>query len=352
MLDCHREELLFHPLTRQIVRMKWRKIGLTVFFLGALLYALFLSVFSHYLFCCSCSFQSNTAMCINDASSHCSKDLMVPQEYIIAIFCFINLLFEGYQLYNERWMYLDVSNFLEVSTYVTAIATVLPLNGGIAGESDVQWATGVISLLLAFGVMLVQLQLLFCSGIYVTMLIEVLKSVFRVIVVFSVLFLAYGLIFYLLLGDELSYQNTYMSTLKVFDMMAGGIEFNHYFVEKSIPMPDLARFIVFTFIIVMSLSFMNLLVVAALQERAVQWSGQKHGIDRGPHPASSEFQIKVIQVATLLGRTTTHKNSFTNASFQYHIAEDGAAFPKDDTREYLKSSWNKADIQPANKPSA
>ena len=59
----------------------------------------------------------------------------------------------------QGWMYLDVSNFLEVSTYVTAIATVLPLNGGIAGESDVQWATGVISLLLAFGVMLVQLQL-------------------------------------------------------------------------------------------------------------------------------------------------------------------------------------------------
>ncbi|XP_067043687.1 transient receptor potential cation channel subfamily A member 1-like isoform X3 [Acropora muricata] len=271
MLDCHREELLFHPLTRQIVRMKWRKIGLTVFFLGALLYALFLSVFSHYLFCCSCSFQSNTAMCINEASIHCSKDLMVPQEYIIAIFCFINLLFEGYQLYNERWMYLDVSNFLEVSTYVTAIATVLPLNGGITGESDVQWATGVISLLLAYGVMLVQLQLLFCSGIYVTMLIEVLKSVFRVIVVFSVLFLAYGLIFYLLLGDELSYQNTYMSTLKVFDMMAGGIEFNHYFVEKNIPMPDLARFIVFTFIIVMSLSFMNLLIGLAVGDiEAVQ----------------------------------------------------------------------------------
>ena len=56
-----------------------------------------------------------------------------------------------------------------------------------------------------------------------------------------------------------------MSMLKVFDMMAGGIEFNHYFVEKNIPMPDLARFIVFTFIIVMSLSFMNLLVSKCTQ---------------------------------------------------------------------------------------
>ena len=51
-----------------------------------------------------------------------------------------------------------------------------------------------------------------------------------------------------------------MSVLKVFDMMAGGIEFNHYFVEKEIAMPELARFIVFSFIIVMSLSLMNLLV--------------------------------------------------------------------------------------------
>ena len=59
---------------------------------------------------------------------------------------------------------------------------------------------------------------------------------------------------------QLSYQNPYMSILKVFDMMAGGIEFNHYFVEKNIPMPDLARFICFTFIIVMSISLMNLLV--------------------------------------------------------------------------------------------
>ena len=51
-----------------------------------------------------------------------------------------------------------------------------------------------------------------------------------------------------------------MSVLKVFDMMAGGIEFNHYFVEKEIPMPGLARFVCFTFIIVMSISLMNLLV--------------------------------------------------------------------------------------------
>ncbi|KAK2571650.1 Transient receptor potential cation channel subfamily A member 1 [Acropora cervicornis] len=334
------------------------------------------------------------------ASSHCSKDLMVPQEYIIAIFCFINLLFEGYQLYNERWMYLDVSNFLEVSTYVTAIATVLPLNGGIAGESDVQWATGVISLLLAFGVMLVQLQLLFCSGIYVTMLIEVLKSVFRVIVVFSVLFLAYGLIFYLLLGDELSYQNTYMSTLKVFDMMAGGIEFNHYFVEKNIPMPDLARFIVFTFIIVMSLSFMNLLIGLAVGDiEAVQKNAEikrlktqieaihqfeeklptrcleklyKSRLIMKPNSQSNSFLRKLTwylglvdyghwkmivgtqineedKIESLKGQLSANKD---RTPIKYDIAEDGAAFPKDDTREYLKSSWNKADIQPANKPSA
>ena len=51
-----------------------------------------------------------------------------------------------------------------------------------------------------------------------------------------------------------------MSVLKVFDMMAGGVEFNHYFVEKDLRMPELARFICFTFILIMSISLMNLLV--------------------------------------------------------------------------------------------
>lgn len=113
--------------------------------------------------------------------------------------------------------------------------------------------------------MLVQLQLLFCSGIYVTMLFEVLNSVYKVTVMFSVLIVAYGLIFYLLLGDELSYTSPYMSVLKVFDMMAGGVEFNHYFVENlNLRMPDLARFICFTFILVMSISLMNLLIGLAV----------------------------------------------------------------------------------------
>ena len=53
-----------------------------------------------------------------------------------------------------------------------------------------------------------------------------------------------------------------MSILKVFDMMAGGVEFNHYFVNKKLAMPELARFICFTFILIVSISLMNLLVSA------------------------------------------------------------------------------------------
>ncbi|XP_068761069.1 transient receptor potential cation channel subfamily A member 1-like [Montipora capricornis] len=312
MLDSNREELLFHPLTRQLVRMKWKRIGLTVFFLGAVLYGLFLAVFSNYLYC-SRAFMEK----IPFSEGPCDKDLLKPQEYIIVIFCFVNLLFEAYQLYSERWMYLDVSNFLEVSTYLTTIIAVFPTKGGITEEMDPQWAFGIIALLLAFGVMLVQLQLLFCSGIYVTMLIEVLKSVFRVILVFSVLFLAYGLIFFLLLGDELSYQNTYMSVLKVFDMMAGGIEFNHYFVEKEIAMPELARFIVFTFIIVMSLSLMNLLIGLAVGDiEAVQKNAELKRL-KTQIEAINQFEQKLplrclekLYVPRLVIKPNSSSNSF------------------------------------------
>ena len=54
-------------------------------------------------------------------------------------------------------MYFDLTNFLEVSTYVTTLITVLPANGGI--DDQRQWAVGIIALLLAFVAMLLQLQL-------------------------------------------------------------------------------------------------------------------------------------------------------------------------------------------------
>lgn len=249
MLYSGREELLFHPLTRELVRMKWRRIGLTVFLTGAIFYLTFLSVFSLFLYCKDDGFKR-----------HCNDGWNYPQKIFLLIFCTSNLLLEAFQLYNERWMYFELTNFLEVSTYVTTIMAVT-----LPDEQDHQWAVGIIALLMAFFAMLLQLQLLFCSGIYVTMLLEVLKSVFKVIVVFSLLIAAYGLIFYLLLGDELSYTSPYMSVLKVFDMMAGGVEFNHYFVENlELRMPDLARFICFTFILVMSISLMNLLIGLAV----------------------------------------------------------------------------------------
>lgn len=274
MLDSGREELLFHPLTRELVRMKWRQIGLTVFFTGAILYLTFVSVFSHYLYCnspvshgkihCNGSREYSQDLKCHVQKKHCSDSWMYSEEIFLLIFCTSNLLLEAYQLFNERWLYFDLTNFLEVSTYVTTIIAVAPPNGSVV-EGEYQWAVGIIALLIAFFAMLVQLQLLFCSGIYVTMLFEVLNSVYKVTVMFSVLIVAYGLIFYLLLGDELSYTSPYMSVLKVFDMMAGGIEFNHYFVENlNLRMPDLARFICFTFILVMSISLMNLLIGLAV----------------------------------------------------------------------------------------
>ena len=60
-------------------------------------------------------------------------------------------------LYFQRWMYFDLTNFLEVSTYVTTLITVLPANASI--DNQRQWAFGIIALLLAFVAMLLQLQL-------------------------------------------------------------------------------------------------------------------------------------------------------------------------------------------------
>ena len=59
--------------------------------------------------------------------------------------------------FRQRWAYFDMTNFLEVSTYVATLLTLLPANGNI--ENNRQWACGIIALLLAFVAMLLQAQL-------------------------------------------------------------------------------------------------------------------------------------------------------------------------------------------------
>jgi transient receptor potential cation channel subfamily A protein 1 len=65
-----------------------------------------------------------------------------------------------------------------------------------------QWQCGAIAVFLAWFNLLLYLQRFDISGIYVVMFLEILKTLLQVIIVFSILIIAFGLAFYLLLAGE------------------------------------------------------------------------------------------------------------------------------------------------------
>ncbi|XP_048586371.1 transient receptor potential cation channel subfamily A member 1 isoform X2 [Nematostella vectensis] len=199
MLLHGREDLLRHPLTKKLMATKWRNVGVNFFYLGAFIYSLFLVDFSHFMFCVT-GFNDKLRRNETEKSHMCSESMLYYQAITLAIFAIVNLLYEAYQLYTERLSYFEMANGFQVSTFVCTLIMLFPLEKNKFLVTELSWSAGMIGLLLAYLTFLLYLQTLFSTGIYVTMLFEVLKSLLKVLAMFSVLILGFALIFVLLMN--------------------------------------------------------------------------------------------------------------------------------------------------------
>ncbi|XP_020899126.1 transient receptor potential cation channel subfamily A member 1 isoform X2 [Exaiptasia diaphana] len=263
MLENEREDLLRHPLTKSLMATKWRSVGVNFFYIGFVIYSMFVGCLSHYMYCMH-KFDMNKATGVI-VKTHCSKDSIYISEIVLVSFSALNLLYECYQLYTERSKYFDLTNVLQVSTYVCAIIAVYPVNGdreicGMAG-----WNAGVIGVLLSFLTILQYIQCLLSAGIYVTMLFEVLKSLLKVLAMFSLLIVGFGLVFVYVMDGSPPFNNYWGAMIKVFAMTIGEIDYSTYFVQGNGPKRyTLALGVFLVFSLLMPIALMNLLIGLAV----------------------------------------------------------------------------------------
>jgi len=172
---------------------------------------------------------------------------------------------------------MDVSNLLELCALTSAIITVVSRE--IYHNERFEFSFGVIAVLLAYLTLMSYLQSVFKAGIYVTMMFEVLRTLLVVVAVFSLLLFGFALVFHALLSrqanasragihleqdDEDPFGTLDLSLLKVLDMMIGELEYSTFFVDKTLYLPDLTRFIFVVFCALIPIVFMNLLVSRTL----------------------------------------------------------------------------------------
>lgn len=124
---------------------------------------------------------------------------MYLSAFFIIIYIMINILREIIQLYQQQYMYFsDPVNLVTWLLYIFASVMVTPIFWNKMGEMQFSFAS--LTVFLSWFNLLLLLQRFDQVGIYVVMFLEILQTLIKVLMVFSMLIIAFGLAFYILLS--------------------------------------------------------------------------------------------------------------------------------------------------------
>ncbi|KAL1130420.1 hypothetical protein AAG570_011668, partial [Ranatra chinensis] len=299
MVQHGRVELLAHPLSQKYLQMKWNSYGKYFHLAHLLLYSVFLAfvtVFSSQIMdvptTCIASNQPNCtsqdSKCTNiflcSKCSSCLKSAGKTAEYMsgVAILAYVllNSFREILQLYQQKWQYLlDPTNLVSWMLYISATFMVLPvLTTSPHFSWNLQVSCASITVFLSWLTLLLNLQRFDMVGIYIVMFLEILQTLIKVLLVFSILIIAFGLAFFILLsrGEHVSFSTVPMSLMRTFSMMLGEIDFLGTYVQpyykdlsgdgpaSNLPFPIPSFIILGLFMVLMPILLMNLLIGLAV----------------------------------------------------------------------------------------
>ncbi|CAH1391699.1 unnamed protein product [Nezara viridula] len=283
MVQHGRVELLAHPLSQKYLQMKWNSYGKYFHMFHLLFYLIFLvfvTMYSSHILSVAHCFPENTTKNENTTvllmtDLKCIEKKASNLEYFsssaILLYVAVNALREVHQLLQQRWQYLmDPTNLASWLLYLSATLMVLPLS-----TEQIQVPCAAITVFLSWFTLLLNLQRFDLVGIYVVMFLEILQTLIKVLIVFSILIIAFGLAFFILLsrGKHVSFSTIPMSLMRTFSMMLGEIDFLGTYVHPlddenedgpTLPFPFTAFIILGLFMVLMPILLMNLLIGLAV----------------------------------------------------------------------------------------
>lgn len=112
----------------------------------------------------------------------------------------LNSIRELFQIYQQKFLYfMDPINLVSWVLYTSASVMVFPIFGGTM--APLQFSSAALTVFLSWLNLLLLLQRFDQVGIYVVMFLEILQTLIKVLMVFSILIIAFGLAFYILLSS-------------------------------------------------------------------------------------------------------------------------------------------------------
>ncbi|CAH1773894.1 unnamed protein product [Owenia fusiformis] len=280
MVRFNRIECLSHPVSVQFLQMKWQSYGCVIHMMNIILYIIFLGCLTNFIV------SSNDPMGHKDEykrinGTEVPTNVWEKHEYsvsqlvpasILAAFCLANIIKEFFQMFQQGFKYfIDVTNYIEWILYTTSAVFVVPSLLGFS--THWQWECGAIAIFLAWFNFLLFLQRFDFFGIYVVMFLEILKTLLQVLIVFSILIIAFAMAFYILLSGEAThaFKNPGLSLMKTTIMMLGEIDYISQFVQPYTDGDDMTLHfggltfaLLVVFVLLMPILLMNLLIGLAV----------------------------------------------------------------------------------------
>uniref|UniRef100_A0A1A9V4K4 Transient receptor potential cation channel subfamily A member 1 n=1 Tax=Glossina austeni TaxID=7395 RepID=A0A1A9V4K4_GLOAU len=310
MVNHGRVELLAHPLSQKYLQMKWNSYGKYFHLANLLVYSIFLlfvTIYSSLMMngikiknrvfvanlnvirnrsdVIDCSSLIGSLQLRNDSMSRdeCYESISQSPTIrvcagTIIVYIALSSLRELIQIYQQRLHYiLEIVNLISWILYISTLIMVAPVCKTDGAITNVHYSAASISVFLSWFRLLLFLQRFDQVGIYVVMFLEILKTLIKVLLVFSILIIAFGLAFYILLSkiidpqpNHLSFSNIPMSLLRTFSMMLGELDFvgtyvNTYYRDQlKVPVTSFLILSTSIFMILMPILLMNLLIGLAV----------------------------------------------------------------------------------------
>ncbi|KAM7358745.1 transient receptor potential cation channel A1 isoform 2-T2 [Cochliomyia hominivorax] len=306
MVNHGRVELLAHPLSQKYLQMKWNSYGKYFHLANLLIYSIFLlfvTIYSSLMMngikvqnriisahlndiknssdLIDCTLSSNIRLLNYTSSEDCYERIqhstaIIVCAAVIIVYIAASSLRELIQMYQQRLHYiLEIVNLISWILYISTLIMVIPVFKSDGSITNVHYSAASISVFLSWFRLLLFLQRFDQVGIYVVMFLEILQTLIKVLLVFSILIIAFGLAFYILLSkiidpqpNHLSFSNIPMSLLRTFSMMLGELDFvgtyvNTYYRDQ-LKVPVTSFLILSVFMILMPILLMNLLIGLAV----------------------------------------------------------------------------------------
>ena len=164
--------------------------------------------------------------------------------------------------------YLEPNNLIDWYTYISTIILVQDFRdcGSDERRTGWQWQLGVFTVFLAWMNFLLFLRRLPRIGIYVVMMVEILKTFLQFFAIFFLFIVAFAISFSILLRNQDPFSDLWKALIKTWVMMIGEFDFNDVFHPDNPDDPTSIQFkgatyaIFVSFLVLMAIIVMNLLV--------------------------------------------------------------------------------------------